>query len=572
MAINSGNSWGLRDTGLTIAKFLPLAVIVHYTNPDALSQVPLLFSRMQLATLVPMFAIWAATILALFIAAFHRNWGVRLCWGALIATATAAAWGYRQISGSELNVFDMLSLWNERHEAGRAGSFYSHQIWLAMALFAFCIVIFMLPTPTLGSRLNALFKRLSVFPALPIIMIAVVFWSKNGSSYIPMPSQFSPLSLSALLAIKVTTQKVPERLAVNWQPLPVPNGGKPNNIILLVDESLRGDYVDLTPGNTSTPKLASLADKFVNFGPAVSGGDCSNYSNAILRFGVSRANIVTTANENATLFSYAKKAGFRTVFIDAQARNISDGNLLQNFMTLKEKADIDGFYGIRDIPSYEADAELARILALELKSDKPIFVYANKNGTHFPYDQAYPTSAAKYHPTMTEQGQDTQDSRINSYHNAIDWSVESFMVDLFAKADLSRTTMIYTADHGQKLQPAQLTHCQVENPDPRMGNVPLMVYTSDPSLRANFENGAALSKGKASHFQIAPTLYRLMGYAQADIAKTYDESLFDGTRRKTEFTSGDIFGLFSTHINETLLDLSKDYMEHPGEKSLAKVP
>jgi glucan phosphoethanolaminetransferase (alkaline phosphatase superfamily) len=135
------------------------------------------------------------------------------------------------------------------------------------------------------------------------------------------------------------------------------------------------------------------------------------------------------------------------------------------------------------------------------------------------------------------------------------------MGSLFATADLSNATVVYTSDHGQEFQPDSLTHCQVDTPDPRMGLVPLLVYTSDPSLRAQLQDGAKQLQDKTSQFQIAPTLMQLMGYRLEDIATVYDESLLMGTKREAAFTSGDVFGLFSSTVRSTLIDLSADYLE-----------
>ena len=77
-----------------------------------------------------------------------------------------------------------------------------------------------------------------------------------------------------------------------------------------------------------------------------------------------------------------------------------------------------------------------------------------------------------------------------------------------------------------------------------------MVYTSDPSLRAQLQNGAKQLKDKASQFQIAPTLLQLMGYRPEDIATVYDESLLMGSKRAAAFTSGDVFGLFSSRSDQ----------------------
>jgi hypothetical protein len=141
---------------------------------------------------------------------------------------------------------------------------------------------------------------------------------------------------------------------------------------------------------------------------------------------------------------------------------------------------------------------------------------------------------------------------------------------LFEKANLAGATMIYTSDHGQALSPG-VTHCVVTNPDPRMGYVPLMVYADQPDQRAKFAAGAELNRGgKASHFQIAPTLLSLMGYTGADIAKEYDESLFTAASSPPAFSSGDIFGLFSKDPNWTLASPKQIELEPAAVASLSR--
>jgi glucan phosphoethanolaminetransferase (alkaline phosphatase superfamily) len=539
-------------------KILAVMALVLTTNPESWAHITLLAGRGQWGTFVPLILIWGVSIAALVVTAIHHSTWMRVIWGLIIAAASAATWGYYWASHSQLSMLDVMSLWNSRHEASRAASFYASAIWWALVLFVAWFAIFALPAPKWQGAFRKILNWAGLLPALPIVMIAGVYWHKNGSTYIPMPSQFNSISLGSLLAVKITTQKIPERQTVAWQPHASLG---PKNIVMLMDESLRADYLDFTPGNPYTPHLPALADKFVNYGLAASGGDCSNYSNALVRFGASRMDIVASSNSNATLFDYAKKAGYRTVYIDAQARNITDGNLIQNYMTLKEKAAIDGFYPINDVDSSQADSELADIIAKELKGPGPVFIYANKNGSHFPYDEAYPASAARFHPTQSESATDTVRARIASYRNAVAWSVDQFLDSFFAKVDLSSATVIYTGDHGQRFVPGQLTHCQVEDPDPHSAVVPILVYTSDSALRARFEAGAANLRVKASHFQIAPTLYQLMGYAASDIAKSYDENLFDGTAREPAFTSGDIFGMFDNSVSVHPIDLTKSYLE-----------
>jgi lipid A ethanolaminephosphotransferase len=334
---------------------------------------------------------------------------------------------------------------------------------------------------------------------------------------------------------------------------------------MLVDESIRADYIDWEPGNAYTPELASLKDRLIDYGPAASSANCSHTANAILRLLGAPKTLVHTLQTGPTIWQYAKKAGYYTVYVDAQAGQNKDPGKLQNYMTLRETQDIDEFYALdRKIPAAEADYRLLEIVLAKLKPDQPVFIYANKNGAHFPYDSAYPASEAIFHPTMTAAGGGNNPARVNSYRNSVRWSVDRFFRRFFDAADLSETALIYTSDHGQVLQEGRLPHCTVANPNSREGLVPLFAATGDEGLRARFTQGARQSMAHASHFSIAPTLLGLMGYAESDVHHVYGASLFERSDEEAAFTSGDVFGLFSQSVRWHRLDLTKSYLESGG--------
>ncbi len=543
---------------LTIARLMLVLAFIAVTNFGFWQRVGLLAENGRLQTLVPFLLIWAIALVAVAAAAFQPKLWIRAAWGIIIAASTAVAWGYHRASQSELNVFDMISLWNARHEAGRAAEFYGTHMVLAMIVLAVGFLVIVSPPAPFRSTLRTWVSRMALLPLLPIALIGGVVYAKGGGGSQSLPVQFVPVALTSLAGAKIALQGAPVRRQVEWQSVKT---SPRQNIVMLIDESIRADYLDLNPGNPHTPKLAGLAHRFVNFGPAVSGGNCSNYSNAILRFAASRSDVAKTVNTNPTLWQYAKKAGYRTVFVDAQAGGITNPGLMQNFMSMSEKSDIDAFHAIRDVPSAEADFRLAEIIAAELKGEGPVFIYANKNGAHFPYDDSYPAREALYHPTISEAGTDAMDTRVPSYRNAIAWSVDHFMEVLFESADFSNTNLLYTSDHGQAVGLGQLTHCTTDKPNPRTALVPLLIASSNPAVRTQLEEGAEILRGRASHFQIAPTVFQWMGYRPEDIATAYDESLTAGTPHAPAFTSGDVFGMFSSEMNWNPIDPSADYME-----------
>jgi lipid A ethanolaminephosphotransferase len=353
----------------------------------------------------------------------------------------------------------------------------------------------------------------------------------------------------------------------------MPTASAVRGIIVLVDESIRGDYIDWTPGNRYTPDLARLKDRIVDFGPTSSGSNCSDYSNAILRFAAAPNLLGSKLLSIPTIWQYAKKADFRTVFIDAQAAFNKTPGKLQNFMTREEILDIDRFYALDEhTPSYLLDDKLFEIITQELdaSSDHAVFIYANKNGAHFPYDGDYPKSERLFHPTMSGIGIDNSVTRVNSYRNAIRWSVDRLFGRFFNATDLTNVVVIYTSDHGQAFNEGRLSHCTIERPDPREGLVPLFVVAGSDFLRARFTAAAESSRGHVSHFSITPTVLELMGYASGDMSALYGPSLFEKNSDKPAFTTGDIFGLFSTKILWHQIDLDGTYLESASASPLTQ--
>jgi len=559
-------------------KIAAIAAFLLWTNSGFLQRIALLQAQQRWVTLIGFVGLWGLSLAAVLIAAFQGRRWLRFFWAAVIGITTAVGFAYHRASGTDLGVLDALSLWNARHEATRAAEFYAADFyWLAVVAIV-GILVFALPPLPRAPWAQRWLKRFALVPALPVVAIVTIVLAKEGGGSEALPTQFAPLSVGLVLGSKVAAAPLPHRRHVSWTWRGPFVGAAPRGatappdaavahapairrIVLLIDESVRGDYIDWTPGNPFTPELARLKDRIVDFGPAASGGNCSHYSNAILRFAASQQGLGRKLLSTPTLWQYAKKAGFRTVFIDGQAGFNRNPGKLQNFMTAEEVRDIDGFYALDEkIAPPRLDDRLLDIVEQEIKSDKPVLIYANKNGAHFPYDEGYPKEATLFRPTMSEAGADTAQTRVDSFRNVVRWSVDRIFKRLFDEVSLKDTVIIYTSDHGQNLQPGRLSHCSVENPDPREGLVPLFVITDNEALRARLAKAAAESRGHGSHFAIVPTVLELLGFGHADIAKAFGPSLLDKSGRKTEFTSGDIFGLFAEPRRHPV-DLGKEYLE-----------
>lgn len=555
-----------RATAIIGLKLCGILAFVAATNPNFLTWAGQYVEQERWLTLAVYLGLWACALTAILIAAFQINPWVRSFWAIIIALSSAAGFAFYLVSGVELSMFDVASLWAARHELGRAFEFYAPAMAWSALVFVFGFIVIAAPSVRPGARMQRLLRYSAWAPAFPIMLFAAVIYAKDGGGHYGMSMQFAPLSVAAVSGARLATKTTPARERVTWRA----DGRKIRHVVLLVDESVRGDYIDWRPGNPYTPEIAGLKDRIVNFGHAVSGGNCSSYSNAILRFGATRGDLMQSVASNATIWDYAKTAGFRTAFIDAQAAFLRGPAKLQNFMTADEKREIDLFNAVEEsVAPPDLDDRLVDILAETLKSEQPTFVYAIKNGAHFPYDRGYPSTQQIFRPTMSESSRGDGQALINSYRNAVRWSVDRVLKRLVDRVSLDDTLIIYTSDHGQNLSSAALSHCSVKNADPREALVPLFAISEKPELRARLSAGAQMNWDNASHFAIAPTLLDLFGFKPEDIATKYGPSLFEKPEQQAEFTSGDIFGLISEKVHWNKIDLTESYLEGEAEKLLS---
>ncbi|MGV2981929.1 sulfatase-like hydrolase/transferase [Camelimonas sp. ID_303_24] len=521
-------------------KLLLIGALVGVTNPGSLARIPVLINDHRVTTAVIYSALWAMSIAVILLAAFHPSRTVRCFWGVVLGISGSAAFLYSTVNGAEFFTIDLLNFWSARHEAGRALDFHQSAVISAILVFSAWLVAFMLPPPQRETKLLKWRRLQGASPVLPVALIACVILYREGKGSDALPRQFAPLSMAALGSYKLATFSFPTRDAVGitrGQPLS-------RAIVLLVDESVRADAIDLSPLTVQASATHDREAQWVDLGPGASGGNCSNISNALLRFMASRTDVVGSVLRSPTVWQYARHAGYRTVYIDAQAGFIKIYGKLQNFMTPGEAAAIDTFHKLTDdIKTHDLDEALVRIIKQELAKGDRIFIFANKNGAHFPYEANAPDMGA----TQNDGSEAGDPARMPpSYLRAIRWNTDRLLADLDSNMAWDDATVIYTSDHGQHFESGRLTHCSnLAAVNQNEGVVPLLIASDNAQLLARFRQFAANYKGRGSHFAIAPTVLELMGYSSPDIRARYPESLLYGVPPAPQFLSGDIFAIFS---------------------------
>jgi hypothetical protein len=490
--------------------------------------------------------IWLTAVAAVLYSAFTPRLPVRIVWGVLIACAGFLADVYFCIMKLHFNIDSAEALWNMRFWAGDViTSFRDLMLWPTIRsalLLGLCVL------PPVLRQLEA--RRLMLVPLLPVLLGMAVIFGSGGYGIAGLPSQFSTISLTGMFALYDLS--VGKREPVSFKKRPVP---EIPHIVLIVDEGIRGDFIDVMGDGTATPYLKSISDRVINFGLATAGSNCSQASNALLRMGANPASLgARGANimQNPSIWKYARAAGYETTFLDAQGEN----GVLINFMNAEEKSLIDHVIQITMPVVHYNDREAARIIREKLREKKPQFIYLNKRGVHFHYDFFYPRGTGTFFPCLAP-GEVARDRArlVNSYKNAIQWGVDGFFQTLLAGApDLGSSVIIYTADHGQNLleDGDPVTHCR-ENPTQQEAVVPLLVLTGNRPLFEKFKTAAAQNLNRANHFQIFPTILELFGFSPDEIREKYYVTLFDRVPGRLGFTSGAVFGRFGKTPHWTAL-------------------
>ena len=388
-------------------------------------------------------------------------------------------------------------------------------------------------------------------PVSAVLIYAVLWKTVAFTDVYP-----SPLRIPVLAAyVSMNSLYVAPRRPVEMTP---GDSLRPRVLILIVDESVRGDYLGINGyARDTTPYLASASDQYLNFGVACSATNISSGTNIILQSGLRVAECPDRAQLGLKLpniFQYAKVAGYRTCFLDGQ----SAPGELSNFMTEHDTQDIDVFYRVtaderEQGQKHRRDALLVEKIHQIIAAGDPVYLYVNKYGAHFHYEQTYPPDQRRFEPTMHAQkpiDASRREEVTNSYANSIAWNVDRFFELLVGSLDLGETVVLYTSDHGQSFKERRgiSTHADRMNPPASQANAPLLAWGE--LLARHFPEGVADYRDRMDHFHLFPTQLMLMGYPESRVVSRYGTPLWGSPRDSRIFLSGDIFGRGIVRINE----------------------
>lgn len=476
---------------------------------------------------------WAWAVL-FFRVSLTSNYGTRLFCLLLFVLAAFLEYGYQNAFGRFSTVEDLrIALFDATNEQ-RRGSILAYADWRAVIpCVAYAIVLF---------KFRA--RRQHSWRLLGLILIGLACFYSAISPY--TSGQSPTISLNAFLRTAILSPWKwasgyhGPREAVNFHSEQRP----PNNIVFVIDESIRGDHLDINGYHRpTTPYLDELLKRgwLYNWGIAASGGTCSEKSDNLLFTGMTPAEMPDPTfqiRQRPNIFQYAKAMGYQTHFLDGQ----KDTHWLG---TSYDKQYVDDWQPASSLGAAHAtdfDAVIARKILEITNASTGHFIWVIKRGVHYPYSDTFPTTtAAEWQPSDTTEKEidpARKEQLINTYDNAIKYNLESFFRALDVPGWRNRNLLVYTSDHGQTLSEhgERYTHCGTSVATaPTEANVPLFIVSQEP---LSVDNGF-----RASHANLFATLLDLMNFPKSERRHQYAISLLEAKATDSEpryFWVGDL--------------------------------
>jgi glucan phosphoethanolaminetransferase (alkaline phosphatase superfamily) len=454
------------------------------------------------------------------LASFTTSRLLRIAYFAVFCLTSAVEYGYQYAFGrfSEVPDYEVALVAINRHILTGAVSTYLNPLFVIPCV-VYGLLLLTVDEPS-GKRRRSLrgdtLVAVGVITAFALLLTLAASWGVYRYPLLSTAASFRTLaSVSRLMSIDPGPRE-----AVSYAASAQPH----NNVIFIIDESLRGDHLSLNGyARETTPFLDALAKSgaMANWGIAAAAATCSIATNRLLLTGTDLAHVWTAP----TIFQYAKAMGYRTFYMDGQMTTPWNG-------TSRDRYTWDEWFTANNFNSDGAatiDVRVAIKTADIVRHSVGNFVWINKFGVHTAYDVDYPASEAVWKPVyggpgvalsrmMAPPDPARRYALINSYDNAIRWNLETFFRTLLADGIPAETTFVYTSDHGQTLseQGETHSHCGTSKTE---ATVPLFIIGSVGSF------SGVDTEYRASHSNIFATLLDLMGFPETSRRLRYDVSL-----------------------------------------------
>jgi Predicted membrane-associated, metal-dependent hydrolase len=484
-----------------------------------------------------------------FLYIFAARWLFKVIGISFFASITFVEYSYERAVGRFTMSFDINAALAVTSEQSSDSLFaYASFLWLVptLALLIFSIFFKDRKKYVSGKAFLGWFAATSLFYVQLFYVAPLLFGEPLATSSF---DAFSQTTVDYLLSKQTEAIHPPKREVIDQV---VPGDYKPNNnVVLIFDESTRGDHLSLN-GYTreTTTYLNELAKQklLLNWGIASSASTATLPSFDFITVGATPEILEHTkrskVNEMPSIFQYAKAMNYTTYMFDGQMKRYWGGipddlnyiDHLINISNLDPGRNEDWEKGGKinnpkdennGLKQWDIDPQMAKIVNAIFSGSTGNFILVYKRGVHFPYEKNYPTNETKWKPIYSFKYQwetpppEMCDEVINSYDNAIGYGLDRFFKTL--ATDYSKlpnnTVIFYTSDHGETFGRYGMAGHGGSTPDE--ATVPMFVLgMNDRTFDTSF---------KASHANLFTTLLDLMQVPAEARKYQYAQSLLTAT-------------------------------------------
>ncbi len=459
---------------------------------------------------------------------------------------------YKNINGYGYTFHDAKTALSNLFFAGEAlQTFYPHCIWPAIISFFFVFAV-EIAHKTFLPKLSPAFALAAILSIFPVY--AINERTLGGISLFPIMYEVPILTYTAFFDAPPRVERL--------EPFFDPSGqALAKHIIFIIDESIRGDMLSINGYDVdTTPFLASVSKKARSLGVACSCTNCSSTTNTILVTGIGLHQLPDTGYETLkqpSLFQYVKRAGYKTFFLDGP----NSWGRPRDYLGDSDIKSIDSYCCVKSeyggVDNYCIDYEMIELVNEIINSQESSFIYMIKYGCHFCYENDYPHENKHFSPTISEVEYNDLQSVLNSYYNALLWSVDGFFERLLPVLQDKDILVIYTSDHGQSIEEYRTmpaTHCVGKNAPSSQASVPFILFPMNERITTALDEKASdtfdHNHGRVSHFQTFPSLLVIMGYPPAEVSDSYGATIFDELPEERMFITGSLYGKGDFHVKK----------------------
>ena len=452
---------------------------------------------------------------------FLSSWQFKLIYFALFAVAFLHEYSYYNcyFRFSDLSDFYIASAstWVQTQNA-----VYSYWNWLSLLpVFIYSAILFKIKNKDLSFGYKTFFLVLVIF-----VGFYVGIFHLRPKFFTPLDFPTVSVANFSRSVIGYYSSKIIEHGRKRY-PIEKPADANfpQNNIVLVIDESVRGDHLSLNGyQRPTTPYLEKLVKENLlhNWGITASGSTCSIASYNLLITGMSVSQLPDSQRQRWNLpsvFQYAKAMNYKTHFFDGQ-RSIFWGG------TPNDLDYIDLWIGVNTFQyDHDTDNRIAKKANEILSSSSGNFIVIFKRGLHTPFNTNYPPAAEIWKPGISDSdfpaSPELQPAFLNAFDNSLAYNLDTFFRAITEKISPkdNNNIILYTSDHAQTLgeNGARYSHCQET---PNEAKVPLLMWGYAKNLDTKF---------KATHANLLPTLLDLMNYPESLQKYNYAKSLLKTT-------------------------------------------